>query len=201
MTRSRYFLLAGLMFVSIVLAFFLRDLIYHTVVVPLAYLLWLARFYYSSVPQLLLWTLLLVILFVTSVPSFVPELRPSRRREERRRRVQGGIETLAAWMVRARRGTYFKWQIANRLGRIARGWRDMSERRGELLLPAPARGGEGSGNEAVGRYLQAGLNTSFVDYPRPKRFRHPAPTPLDLDPQEAIAYLESQMELSRGRHP
>jgi hypothetical protein len=69
-----------------------------------------------------------------------------------------------------------------------------------MLFP-PAREGEGSGNEAVERYLEAGLNTSFVDYPSPKRFQHSAPTPLDLDPQEAIAYLESQMELSRGRHP
>jgi hypothetical protein len=200
-TRSRYFLLVGLIFVSTVLAFFVRDVIYHMVVVPLAYLFWLARFYYSAVPQLLLWTLLLVILFITSAPHFVPELRPSRRREGKRRHMQGQIETLAVWMVRARRGTYFKWQIANRLGRIARERRDMSERRGGFVLSASAREGEGSGNEAVERYLEAGLNTSFVDYPRPKRFQHPTPTPLDLDPQEAIAYLESQMELSRGRHP
>ncbi len=201
MTRFRYLLIAGALVASAALAFFLRDVIYGTVIVPLAYLFWLARSYYSAVPQLLLWTLLLVILFVTSAPNFVPELRSQARREGRRRRLQGQIEILAAWMIRARRGTYFKWQIANRLGRIERGFRGMSERRGGRARPAAAHEGAGSRDEAVERYLQAGLNTSFADYPRPGRFQHPVPTPLDLDPQEAIAYLESQMEQSRGRHP
>jgi hypothetical protein len=201
MTRFRYFLIGVALVASIILAFFLRDVIYHLVIVPLAYLYWLARFYYTAVPQVLLWTVLLFILILTSLPNFVPEWRSSRRREEKRKRMRGQIEALAEWMVRGRRGTYFKWQIANRLGRIARGWGNMSEQRGDLMLFAPAREGEGSGNEAVERYLEAGLNTSFADYPRPKRFQHSVPTPLDLDPQEAIAYLESQMELSRGRHP
>lgn len=191
MTRFRYLLILIALIASIILAFFLRDVIYHLVVVPLAYLFWLARFYYSSVPQLLLWTALLFILILTSLPNFVPEWHSSRRREEKRRRVQGGIETLAGWMVRARRGTYFKWQIANRLGRLARG----------LDGAAEPRAGSRSRGEAVERYFDAGLNTSFVDYPRPRRFQRPVPTPLDLDPQEAIIYLESQMEQSRGRHP
>jgi hypothetical protein len=196
MTPPRRLLLGGMLAISLVLAFFLRDAVYVSVIVPLAYLLWLVNYYYSAIPQLFLWAILLSVLFVTVLWNFLPAARASQRKPIKRRSAEGQVEALAAWIRKSRKGNYFKWQLANRLGKIAR---RLAETSGQQV-------GLGTGmddsNEGVQKYLDAGINYSFVDFPGPKnRFHHPPPTTLDLDPKEAVDYLESQLELRRGRHP
>jgi hypothetical protein len=190
MTRVRWFSLLGIGLISVLLAFLLRDVVYDVVIIPLAYLLWLAKYYYSAIPQLVLWSVLLSLLFLAVLWTMIPEGRPSSRMELRRPPPDGPVEALAVWLVKARTGNYFKWQLANRLGKIAR---RLSEGSAALQqLP--------SGGEAVDEYLDAGLNYSFVDFPTPRtpfeRARH---TPLDLDPRVVADYLESQMENTSGR--
>jgi energy-coupling factor transporter transmembrane protein EcfT len=192
MTPRRRLLLAGMPVALIVFAFFMRDVVYAAVIVPLAYLLWLGKYYYSAVPQVFLWVLLLVVLLIVVTWNFLPEPRPSQRKRPRRKPAEGQIEVLAGWIHKSRKGNYFKWQLANRLGRIARRLTEIS---GQPADPA-------SGNAAVDKYIDAGLNYSFVDFPAPKnRFERSRPTALDLDPKEAVDYLESQMELRHARHP
>ena len=182
--RQRALWILGAGIFAIGAAYFLRDAIYQTVIIPLAYLLWLAKFYYSSVPQIILWGLLLVIMLMAIFTNALPEGNFSNRKPEKIHSSKGSVETLAGWIEKANRGTYFKWQIANRLGRINSGFRELSERRARFQ----------SRNEAVEKYLDAGVNTSFVDYPNGKNNL----TPLDLDPEEVVNYLESQMENHRG---
>ena len=135
-----------------------RDVVYDVVIIPLAYLLWLAKYYYSAIPQLVLWSVLLSLLFLAVLWTMIPEGRPSSRMEPRRPPPDGPVEALAVWLVKARKGNYFKWQLANRLGKIAR---RLSEGSAALQqLP--------SGGEAVDEYLDAGLNYSFVDFPTPR---------------------------------
>ena len=192
MMAPRGLLLAGILAISLVFAFFLRDVVYAAAIVPFAYLLWLAKYYYLAIPQIFLWAFLLIVLLITVTWNFLPEARPTPHRQPKRRTAEGQVEALSGWILKARKGSYFKWQLANRLGRIARG---LAQTSGQYTNP-------GSGNEAVDKYLDAGLNNSFVDFPGPKhRFQRPTPTPLDLDPTEAVDYLESQMEFRRVRHP
>ncbi len=191
MIRFRLLLLAISLLFSAVLAYFLRGLIYDLILMPLAYLLWLAGLYYSAIPQVIIWIVLMVALVVLLAWNLVPTVWPSSRQPRQLRAAEGQVEALAAWIRKSRHGNYFKWQLANRLGRIARQVREMSGQRDALT------GADGP----VADYLDAGLNHSFVDYPVPgNRFRHRPSTPLDLDPGAAIAYLESQMEIRRDRH-
>jgi len=191
MTRQRWLSVAGILVITLTLAFFLRDVVYAAVIVPLAYMFWLGKYYYTAIPQLFLWVLLLIILFVTLGWNFIPEARPARPKERKRERAEGQIEALVLWLHKAQKGNYFKWQLANRLGRISRKLKENSGQR-----PVSS-----SRAEAVEKYFDAGLNNSFVDFPAPRHpFQHPAPTPLDLDPKDAVEYLESQMELKRVGH-
>ena len=191
MTRFRRLLVVGMLIISLTLAFFLRDIVHDAVIVPLAYLLWLGKIYYMAIPQSFLWVLLLIILFVIVALNFIPEAQPSKPKERMRKPPEGQVEALAVWIHKARKGNYFKWQLANRLGRIALGLNEIPEQQARA----------GSKTEAVEKYLDAGLNHSFVDFPAPRnRFQHPAPTPLDLDPKDAVEYLESQMEMRSDRH-
>lgn len=172
---------------ALLLAFFLRDAVYQLVVVPIAYAIWIVQFYYSSIPQWVLWTVLLSLLFLAVLWSLIPEVGPARRRDMLHAPPEGQVEALAVWIRKSRSGNYFKWQLANRLARIARG----------LDESAGLGGRFPSANEAVGRYLDAGLNYSFVDFPGPRNRFQPAPkTPLDADPNQVADYLESQMEKS-----
>lgn len=192
MTRSRWLILAGILIISLTLAFFLRDVVYATIILPLAYLLWLGKYYYSAIPQLFLWAFLLIVIFLTAIWNFLPEAQPGQRKQLKRRMAEGQVEALAAWIRKSRKGNYFKWQLANRLGRIARRLVELSGEHPRF----------GSGNVAVDNYFDAGTNYSFVDFPGPKNlFHRPASTPLDLDPKQAVDHLESLMELRRDRHP
>jgi len=184
---KRVWLAIGAAIFLLIAAYFLRDAIYQTVIIPLAYLLWLARFYYLAVPQIILWGLLLVILLMIVLSNLIPVVPSKSTEEPKLKPAKGEVETLAGWMVKADKGTYFKWQIANRLGRIELGLREAFERRGRFQ----------SAKDAVEKYLEAGVNTSFVDYPN----RKSAPTPLDVNPKEVVDYLETQLEMSRDRHP
>jgi hypothetical protein len=189
MTRPRWLFLAGIVGISLVPAFFLRDVVYGALIVPLAYLFYLGKYYYTAIPQFFLWVLLLLLLFVSVAWNFLPEARPSPRKERIRKPAEGQVEALTLWIHKARKGNYFKWQLANRLGRISRRIDELSGQRA------------GPGTEGVEKYLDAGLNHSFVDFPTSRnRLRPPAATALDLDPKDAVDYLESQLELRSDRH-
>jgi hypothetical protein len=190
MTRFRWLLPGSILIASVTLAFVLRDVAYQLIVVPLAYVLWLAGVYYSAVPQLVIWGLLTLFLFLGVTWKLVPDVATSPRRQIHRPLLEGQVESLAVCLLRGRNSNYFKWQVANRLARLAR---RVSE---GFMQPegteAPA--------ESVQQYLAAGLNQSFVDFPAPRsRFRRRTSTPLDLDPNDVVDYLESRMELSRDR--
>ena len=190
MKPIRWQLLAAILVISALLALLLRDVVYQVIVVPLAYVWWVVGLYYAAIPQWILWTALLVILALVVLWNAIPELRPAVRKELQRRQPDGQVEELTKWLTKARHGNYFKWQLANRLGRIARALGEGWAARGEMPPADPL----------VEKYLDAGLNYSFVDFPSPRsRFDRRRRTPLDIDPRIVADYLESQMEKNRGR--
>ncbi len=185
MTRGRLAAFGAVLLASLALAYLLRDVIYDLVVVPLAYTLWLLGLVYQAVPELVKWVVLIVILSIAIVWRLIPDLPAASAPRPPGRTIEGRVQALAFGIHRARTSNYFKWQLANRLGRLSRRISAMS-----------GREGNGAANERVQHYLSAGLNQSFVDFPTPRnRFVRRRPTPLDTEPGEIVAYLESQMEL------
>lgn len=183
MRRFRWILLAVVTLGSLVLAYLLRDLIYQLIIVPLAYTIWWAGLVYQAIPQLVKWIVLLVTLGVVSLWMLIPDLPAPVRAQHPRRPVEGRMETLAMAIHRAGTSNYFKWQLANRLGRLSR------------RMPMASEAAASA--DSVKQYLAAGLNQSFVDFPTPRGpFSPHRPTPLDIDPAEAIDDLESRMELN-----
>ncbi len=190
MIRRRWPLLLALLILSALMGYFLRDVVYQLVVVPAAYAWWVLSFYYGAIPEWATWTVLLGILFIVTLWNLIPDVRPPGRARRISRQPEGDVEALAVWIRKARHGNYFKWQLANRMGRILRRLDDLSGSRG---LP-PAQ------DQSVEKYLDAGLNYSFVDFPTPRGpFQHAEHTPLDIDPASAADYLESLMEKTSGR--
>ncbi|MEW6028725.1 MAG: hypothetical protein ACOYZ8_00895 [Chloroflexota bacterium] len=200
--NRRGWLLLGVLSILAVMAFALRDVIERDVIVPLAYLWWLVDLLYHSFPQLTLWVVLVVGVFLIAVGSFTIDRIQVGGREEKKKAVRGPVEDLAVWLIRNRRGNYFKWVVARRLGVLSREIR-LHEARRTAHLAEDAPAGDWNPPREVDAYLESGLNGSFADYPRPRwPWQSPEKTPLDLNPEEAVEFLESELETAHDRrHP
>jgi hypothetical protein len=122
------------------------------------------------------------------------EMRAPREKLKAKPRL-GQVEILAEGLDKTRRGTYYKWQIAHRLGRLARDFLIQRGDRTDVKDLGPLSGRDWQPSEPVNAYLDAGLHGSFADFPnQPWRFRRPEPTPLDIDVEVAVEFLESQIK-------
>ena len=197
MTRKRVLLLASVLVVALVLAFALQDLVRLALVIPLAYVWWAFELLFGAIPQVVVWSIfvfLIGLLLFTSLTT-----RTARRRlvQEKSKPRLGNVEMLARSIERSREGIYIKWQVANRLGRLARDFLIQRGDRIDAKIIGPLTGRDWHPSETVRTYLETGLNGSFADYPSARRFfSHPQPTPLDLDVNEAVDFLEGQIKPS-----
>lgn len=199
MTRKRVFLLGSILVVALVLAFALQDLIRLALVIPLAYIWWVFGLLFGAVPQVVVWGIFVFLIAILLFNSMTTRIvRPRLTREKVRPRL-GNVETLAKSIERSRKGIYIKWQVANRLGRLARDFLIQHGDRVDAKVIGPLTGHDWHPSEPVRTYLETGLNGSFADYPSARRFfRNPQPTPLDLDVSEAVDFLEGQIKTTDG---
>lgn len=186
------------------LSFYLRGPIQRVIIIPLAYLWWLIKLYYRAVPQAILWVFLAIAAFV-----FMLRLIPLKNIILRKRKVEynpsvGAIEDLALWVRKSPRGIYYKWLVANRLGKNAR--EILAQRDGHAvnIKFGPLEGSDWNPPQEIKTYLEIGLNGSFADFPQFRSWwtwwRKPKPTPLDVDVRQVIDYLESELETSHDRN-
>ena len=186
------------------LSFYLRGPIQRVIIIPLAYLWWLIKLYYRAVPQAILWVFLAIAVFV-----FMLRLIPLKNIILRKRKVEynpsvGAIEDLALWVRKSPRGIYYKWLVANRLGKNAR--EILAQRDGHAvnIKFGPLEGSDWNPPQEIKTYLEIGLNGSFADFPQFRSWwiwwRKPKPTPLDVDVRQVIDYLESELETSHDRN-
>lgn len=180
-------------------AFVFRNMIYETVIVPLAYLWWLITLYYRLLPQVGIWIVLIFIILFAGARGLLMEIKIGRTIKLHKKNSQGPVETLSSLIQKSDQGSYYKWTIANRLGRVARELLDQREGRQVKQKFTRLTGRDWNPPKDVGAYLESGVNGSFADYPKRTWSRSPR-TPLDVNPQQVIEYLESEMENNRNGH-
>lgn len=192
--RRGIILIAALIIAGL-LAFPLRETIYEIVVIPVAYIAWYLNIIYQAFSQGIWWWVIIFIVFLMLVFSLMPRPQFRSRGVSKSKPSQGQVESLAVWLHRAERGIYFKWLVANRLGKLAFQILLQRESGRPRSVFAPLVGADWEPTKELQRYLEAGLHGSFADFPgRGSRFSAHQPTPLDLDVAEAVAFLESQVE-------
>lgn len=194
MTR-RWVALAGAVLIAVLLAFPLRGAIHETIVVPAAYVLWALGLWYRSLSQAVWWVILVVLVLLIFGRSLAPPLRPPGNVLTRPRPARGQVEDFAGWLNRSKDGTYFKWLVANRLGKLAYQILLQRESGKARSVFEPLTGPDWHPSPDLQTYLQSGLHRSFADFPNPRKFfASPAKTPLDLDVGEAVDFLELQID-------
>ena len=186
---------AAVILLALVLAFPLRDVFQRTVVIPLAYFLWSLGLFYRSVPQLAWWIVAVMIVATMLAGSFIPGEKFYSQEKSKSVLLQGQVEGLAVSIHKAsRRGVYFKWIVANRLGNLA--YQMLVRREGDKTRSvfAPLVSADWQPAPLLQKYLETGLHGSFSDYPDSDRFTRTSASPLDLEVREAVEFLESQLE-------
>ena len=194
----RWAALAGVIVIATLLAFPLREAVHEAIVVPVAYLLWALGLLYHSLSQAIWWVILIVLVILILARSLAPQLRTPGKALPSSKPVLGQVQTLAVWLNKSGSGIYFKWLIANRLGKLA--YQVLLQRGNEKRRSVfePLTGPDWHPSADLQNYLQSGLQRSFADFPNPRKFfAPPAKTPLDLDINKAVDFLESQIDDSR----
>jgi len=193
--RRLWWIGAVVILLALVLAFPLRDVFQRTVVVPLAYFLWSLGLFYRSMPQLAWWILAVMIVTMMLAGSLGRGEKFNSQETPKTIPPQGQVEGLALSIHKAaRRGVYFKWIVANRLGKLA--FQMLVRREGDKSRSvfAPLVSADWKPDPRLQKYLETGLHGSFSDYPDSERFTRTSASPLDLEIREAVEFLESQLE-------
>lgn len=199
MRIPRWLLMLGVIVIAALLAFPLRDTIYETVVIPLAFVAWELGLLYRSLSQAIWWWVIVGVVLLMLTISLLPQWKPTRKEEQKSKPKHGQVEDLAIWLGRAKSGTYFKWLIANRLGKLAYQILQHREAGRPRSVFAPLLGTDWEPPKELRTYLETGLHGSFSDFPTSRRpLAVPPKTPLDYEVQEAVAFLESQVENERS---
>ena len=207
---GRRLLLWGTLLVALaLLAFWLQSAVEDVCLVPVINLLRRSGLFLQVVPQWVFWSLLVagVALIALSSLTAAGRLYLWRPAKEERGAVLGQIGKLAQYIHNTRRGPYFKWLVAHRLGELAQA---IAIQRGALQAEEDAQSEQ---HRSKGRdwdaqypaeiqaYLEAGMDRAPLIRPRRRFLSRRPPSPLDLDPNRVIEYLspegdphESQLE-------
>jgi hypothetical protein len=197
----RWLIVIGVVLIAALLAFPLRGVVHQLIVVPLSYLLWLLGLIYLALPQALWWVgVTLLVLFLLG-KSLLIEIKTPRQPVPISRMDRGKVESLAVAMQKTKRGIYFKWLVANRLGKLAYQLLQQRENGKERSVFAPLVGEGWEPETGIRQYLEKGLHGSFADFPNSgyKYFVRPPKTSLDQDVSEVIEFLESNVNIRAER--
>jgi hypothetical protein len=195
MSRAqRLGILIVVLIIAGLLAFPLRETIYETVVIPAAFIVWNLNLLYRSFSQGTWWWLISFLVLFMLVFSLLtqPGFRP--RATVKSKPLQGQVEGLAISLRKAEKGIYFKWLVANRLGKLAYQILLHRESGRPRSVFAPLLGTDWEPGKELQKYLETGLHGSFADFPNTGRLSAPRRTPLDLNVAEAVEFLEAQVE-------
>lgn len=196
MIRQRWFAVLGVIVIAALLAFPLRGVVNQLILVPIAYLLWLLKLLYLSMHQALWWFAAVFVALVILGQSLLPEIKPNKKLIPFAKHEHGNVETLALALQKSKKGIYFKWLIANRLGRLAYQILLQREHGKPRSVFAPLTSEGWDAPPEVQAYLEKGLHGSFADFPNSRwgNFAPPEKTPLDHEVKDVMDFLESKVE-------
>lgn len=194
--KRRLILLGVVFLVAAGMAYYLQDFVRSMLFEPLSYLLWGFNILYQSIAQLMYWILLVIGVTLMAFGSLYGRGRARKLVEEEKITPQGPLQATAGQISKTGQGVYYKWVIANRLGKLARSI--LSLRTGHI----DDYGGEFDAQDLnppdeVAAYLVSGLTRSFAEFPRQRWFSRSQKTPFDIDLDQVATYLESLMENHR----
>lgn len=186
--------IATLSFLAVVV---FRDFVRESIVVPIAYTIWITRLQLEAMPQIIPWVVLVVIVLAIarrSLSSPHTQKRESRNRIEIQRR--GRVKVWANRLSRTNRGEYFKWSLAQQLAQLTLDTMAHNERVPSVEIRQRLLADRLDLPPDIELYLKVALTQPSAG--RLSEFRHrlfggTRVSVLDLDPELIIQFMEAQM--------
>ena len=192
--KNRVIYLILLVLSAIILAPFVWNQISSFIVKPVSYFWWMVKQFIRVVPQTYYWIFLIGSLGIVSFVFLLLYLQKPQKEHQKYPHVKGPIKSLAEFVILSEKSYYFKWVIANRLAQITQEILDMNQ-------------GNSNGDhytfsdidcdmpEIITDYLEAGMDNTHMSYKPRKLLRgFRKKSPLDVELNRIISYLESQLE-------
>ena len=199
---SNRLLFAGLVLLALI-ALLIRGFVREIIVVPLLYGLWIAGLILQSAPQVLLWSLFILVALIAASRSLIaPRLSVRRRR-------QGASHTgrLGEWAMLidlARGDALSRWRLAHRLEELAIQTLAEHERAPVDQVRQRLRNGKANVPPEIQRYLTARMPTGqrrAVIFHGATANQGAHMAALDLDPEHVVRFLEEKVEVQDGDAP
>ncbi len=201
--KSRYLLLLIPLGIALALALglALQGIARNTVVMPLLYIAWMLQLVFNSIPGWLWWAWFLIIAMVMAIRSLKGRSERTAGPSAGRLPAQGPVRGWAvALRAAAQGGSYFQWHLAHDLAELALQFTAYQDHRGAEQLERVEYLESLKAPPDVFAYLSAGLQpppwqpVKVADRITRLWRQTREHTPLDLNPQQAIAFLEGQTE-------
>jgi hypothetical protein len=193
--RKRFLPLGLILVLAILLTLVSYDYMREAIVTPLLYFLWIGRLIFDSIPQVVIWALFLFIVLPVAGKSLVKKGVHSGQSQHPETPEPERIEGWLKLLRRANQDDYYKWQLAQRIQKLALDTLAHHERLELKQVRQDLAAGELDIPSEIQAYLEAGM-TSFSHFLGPKsRFRpRKQASSLDLEPERVIQFLEDKVD-------
>lgn len=199
--RKRLIGVSLILLISIPLAIILSEFTREVLLSFLLRLSWFARLYMDSLPQPILWAVFISIAIVIAARSLLKRRSTPEVTSEAARLRMGRVHNLMQAISRTSEGLYFKWRLAQHLLGLTLEMLAHQERTSQDRVRERLKSGGLDAPSEIEAYLLAGLtpvlSTRSNLITRLKQAIMPTHriSPLDLDPERVIQFLENQMEI------
>ncbi|MEW5957726.1 MAG: hypothetical protein AB1801_08390 [Chloroflexota bacterium] len=191
--KKRWLSLALMLLLAVLLTWRLRDFVAEALV-PLYYLYWVGRRLLETIPQVILWAVFLLVALLLAGGSL---LRPPPGQSAGRRAASPRPNRIEAWVKllgQADQETYYRWQLAQHLQELTLDALAHHQRLSLKEIRQQLAGRRLNLPPEIVAYLRASL-TSFSHFAGPaKRYPPPPASPLDLEPERVIQFLEEKLD-------
>jgi hypothetical protein len=199
--RRPLLVISLILLISIPLALVLHEFTREVFLSLLIRISWYVRQYMDILPQPILWVMFIAIAIVIAARSLLKRKSTPVVTSEVTRLRMGRVHNLMQVINRTSEGLYFKWRLAQHLLGLTVNTLAHQERTTSNLVRERLKSGGLDAPSEIEAYLLAGL-TPVLSTPANllTRLRQAIlPThrisPLDLDPEKVIQFLEDQLEI------
>jgi hypothetical protein len=205
--KKRHYILFAILLLLIAapMAWLLRNFARDILAVEFLRVIWVVGLLIRSIPQLPIWAIFIISAFIIASGSLLKGDRPGWSPPEIPVEREGRVRTTWGWISRANEGMYSRWRLAQQLSDLTletiayRHQMDIPEIRrrfqaGQLGVPQTIRG-----------YVRAGMGpmlwrtdspfAHFLSRFFPRFRRENQLSPLSLNPELVVEFLEDQLEI------
>lgn len=199
--RKTLIVVSLILLISLPLTLLLHEFTREILLSTLLRLSWYTRLYIDNLPQPIIWAVFIALAIVIAARSLLKRRSTSETISEAARARMGRVNNLIQAINRTSDGPYFKWRLAQHLLALALEAFVHRERTSPNTIRERLKSGGLDVPSEIEAYLLAGMSpvlstrANLITRLKDAIFPTHQITPLDLDPERVIQFLEDQLEI------